>query len=66
MQLAFTGTRVSRKDIENQLCPIDDSSLNDLFDVALLRRTEIVIEEKDVGIDRGGRTRDLLQFPSPD
>ena len=65
MQLAFTGTRVSRKDIENQLCPIDDSSLNDLFDVALLRRTEIVIEEKDVGIDRCSSTGDLFQFPAP-
>ena len=62
LQLAFAGSRVPRKNIEDQLRAVDDPPLNDLFDIALLRRTEIVIEEQNVGVDRRRCTGNFFQL----
>ena len=60
LQLAFTSARVPRKNIENQLRPIDDAGVDDALDIALLRRREIVIEENDI---RGNRSGTRPQSP---
>ena len=62
LQLAFPRARMPRKNVEDELRAVDHPPLDDLFNVALLRRTEIVIEEKNVGIDRSGRARNFLQL----
>src|SRR5580692_914808 len=50
------------KNVEDELGTVDDTPLNDLFNVALLRRAEIVIEEKNVGVRRSDRARDFLEL----
>ena len=35
------------------------------FDIALLRGTEVVIEEKNVGVHRRGRARNFFKLPAP-
>src|SRR5438270_4323197 len=50
LQLAFAGTGVAGKDVEDQLGAIDDAGLHDLLDVALLRRREVVVKEDKVGL----------------
>ena len=62
LQLAFPRARMPRKNIEDELRAVDHPPLNNLFNVALLRRTEIVIEEKNVGIHRSRRARDFLEL----
>jgi hypothetical protein len=62
LQLAFAGSRVTRKDVENELRAVDHPPLNDLFDVALLRWTEIVIEQQHIGIDGSGCARNFLKL----
>src|ERR1017187_9017951 len=44
LQLAFAGARMPRKNIENELGAVDNPPLDDLLNIALLGRTEIVIE----------------------
>ena len=39
LQLAFAGSRMTRKDIEDELRAVDHPPLNNLLDIALLRRT---------------------------
>jgi hypothetical protein len=56
LQLAFPGARVAGKDIQNELRAVDHSSLNNFFDVALLRWAKVVIEKKNIGIHRCGRS----------
>jgi len=51
LQLTFTRARVPRKNIEDQLRAVNDTPLNHLLNIALLRRTEIVIEKKNIGVD---------------
>jgi len=62
LQLAFTGSRVPRKDVEDKLRAIDYPALNNLFDVALLGWAEIVIEQEHIGIDGSGRARNFLKL----
>ena len=40
--------------------------LDDLFDIALLGRTEVVIEQQNIGIHRGRRARDFLKLACSD
>ena len=65
LQLAFTGARVARKNIENELSAVDHAALHDSFDIALLRGGEIVIEEKKIGVHRCGRAAISSSFPAP-
>src|ERR1700721_3783283 len=50
------------KNVEDELGTVDDTPLKDLFNVALLRRAEIVIEEKNVGVGGSDRARDFLEL----
>ncbi len=62
LQLAFAGARMPRKNVEDELRAVDHAPLNDFFNIALLRRTEIVIEEQHVGVDRGSRASNFFQL----
>jgi hypothetical protein len=64
LQLAFSRSRMARKDVEDELRSVDHPALDDLFNIALLRRTEVVIEKKDIRIDGRCGTSDLLEFSS--
>ena len=44
LQLPFARPRAPREDVENQLGAIDDAPAEDLFEVARLRRRELVVE----------------------
>jgi hypothetical protein len=66
LQLAFSRARVARKNVEDQLGAIDDSPLDDLFNIALLGRAEIVVEQENVGIHRGCRAGDFFKFARAD
>ena len=66
LQLAFSGARVARKNVEDQLGAIDDSSLDDLFNIALLGRTEIVVEQENVGIHGGCGAGYFFKFACAD
>ena len=66
LQLAFPRPRMFRKNIEDQLGAVDHPGVDQLFDVALLRSGEIVIEQKQIGGDRSGGARDLLQLAASD
>ena len=45
LQLTFTGSRMSGKNVENKLGAINDPRLDNFLDVALLRGGEIVVKE---------------------
>lgn len=62
LQLAFAGSRMAGKNIEDQLGSVNHPALDDFFYIALLGRTEIVIKQQNVGVHRRGRTRDLFQL----
>ena len=66
LQLAFARARVPRKNVEDQLRAVDHPPLHNLFDIALLRSAEIVIEKKQVGIHRRGRARNFLELARAD
>ena len=66
LQLAFPRARVPRKNVEDQLRAVDHPPLDDFFDIALLRSSQIVIEEKQVGIHGRGRARNFLQLACAD
>ena len=47
--MAFSGSGVAGKNVENELCAIDYPYIDDFLDVALLRCREIVIEQEKIG-----------------
>ena len=51
------------EDVEDQLRAVDDSRMNLALNIALLGRREIVIEENQVGGNRGRRAFDFFQLP---
>ena len=62
LQLALARPRAPREDVENELRAIDDLPADLLFDVAELRRRQLVVEHHDVDARlRGGsgQRRDL-------
>ena len=66
LQLAFAGFRVPRKNIENELRAVNDAPLDDPFDIALLRRAEVVIEQKHIGVNGSRCAGDLFKFAGAD
>jgi hypothetical protein len=56
LQLALQRARALRENVEDQLAAIDDAKVEFLFEVAGLRRTERIVE------DREGRTRPMRKF----
>jgi len=66
LELTFTGSGVAGKNVENKLSPVDYASVHFPFDIALLGRRQIVIEEDEIGGNRGGSAFDFLQFSFAD
>jgi hypothetical protein len=66
LELGFVGTRLLREDIEDQLGPRDDADLEFLFEVADLRRRELVVEDDERGLGRDDRVADLGDLAAPD
>jgi len=66
LQLAFPGAGVLGKDIEDELGAVNHAGVEDTLDVALLRSGQIVIEENQVGGNRGRCSRNLFQLSFAD
>ncbi len=54
------------KNVEDELRAVDHPPVDDLFDVALLRSGQVVIEEKQIGIHRRGRACNFLELARTD
>ncbi len=50
LQLAFVRTRAQREDVENEAGASDHAALAVLFEIALLHRTQDVVDEDQVGV----------------
>ena len=66
LQLSFAAARVLRKDIQNKLGAVDNAALRGGFDVALLHRREVAIENNQRRFVRGGLRANLVQLAAPD
>ncbi len=64
LQLAFTAARVTRENIENELRAIDHAALGDFFDVALLHRGKIAVENDQRRVVGVRRRAHLFEFAS--
>jgi hypothetical protein len=62
LQLPLSRPRAPREDIENELRPIDDFSLNGLLDLPQLRRRQLGVEDHHVGVRFGARCRQRHDF----
>ena len=65
LQLAFPSFRVARENVEDELGAVDHSPLDYFFNIALLRRAEVVIKQNHVGVGRSGCAGDLFELPPP-
>ena len=59
---ALLAARVLGEDVEDQRDPVDDVDVEELLEVALLRRGELVVEDDEVDVERVG---ELLQLAAP-
>jgi hypothetical protein len=59
LQCPFRRPRPSREDIEDQLRPVDHLDPRRVFQVALLRRRQVMVDDQHVGLDR---LRQFFQF----
>ena len=62
LQLALSSARPAREDVEDELCPIDDLPAERLFQIAQLRRAQLVIEDHHARVEfvtRRGQRFDL-------
>ena len=66
LKLPLTRPRAAREDVENQLRAIDHTPAEDLFEIARLRRRELVVEHHDVDVQLGAGTGDQLRLPAAD
>jgi hypothetical protein len=66
LQLTFPRAGVTRKNVEDELRAIDDACVQYAFDVALLGRREIMIEQNYVCGNRGHRSGDFFELALSD
>ena len=66
LELALSCAGVPGENVEDKLGAIDHAPLDNFFDIALLRRAEIVIEKEDVGIYRSGGASDFFELARTD
>src|SRR5664279_4468529 len=52
LHLSFSCSGMTRKNIENELRAVDHSNVEFALQVALLRRSQFVVEDHQVGINR--------------
>jgi hypothetical protein len=65
LKLALPGPRVTRKDIQNQLRSVDDTTRQLRLQIAQLRRRQIMVEENEIRSGGGDHAFDLLQLSLP-
>ena len=66
MQLPFAAARVAGKNIQNKLRAVNHAPVGGFFDVALLHRRQIPIENNQGRFVRRGFRANLVQFAAPD
>ncbi|HKO19155.1 MAG TPA: hypothetical protein VJU82_09750, partial [Acidobacteriaceae bacterium] len=66
LELAFAGERVPRKDIEDELSTVDHAAGKAPFEIAELRRGEVVIEEDKVSIGGCNHALDFIELAVAD
>jgi hypothetical protein len=62
LQLAFAAPRMARENVENKLRAVDDATLGELFDVALLHGRKIAIENNQRRVMRDGFGANFVEF----
>src|SRR5439155_5345366 len=66
LQLAFAAARVAGKDVENELRPINHAAFGVFFDVALLHRRKIAVEDDQRRLLGMGFGADFIQLAASD
>ncbi len=66
LELALGAPRVLREDVEDQLRPVDNACCQRVFELPLLRRRQVVVDEERLGPHILERPRELGQLPLPD
>ena len=66
LQLAFEGARALGEDIENKLAAIDNAQLQFIFEIASLRGTEGVVENRERCAFASGQLADFDSFAPAD
>ena len=64
--LALVGAGVLGEDVEDHRGPVDGRAAQDLLEVALLGRRELVVEDDGVGVDGQGHRLELLGLAPAD
>ncbi len=66
LQLAFAGAGMARKDIQNQLRPVQHAARQCGLEIAQLCGREIVVEEHQIGLGGSGHPGNLLHLAGAD
>src|SRR5258705_13259094 len=62
LELAFVTMGALRKDIENEADAIDNPAVQAFFEIALLRRRQLMIENRKLGTARRKQRRKFFYF----
>ena len=65
LELALARARVPREDVEDHGGAVDDARVEQLLEVLLLLRRELVVEHDEVGAAAGALERQLLRLALP-
>src|SRR5262249_53594066 len=66
LQLAFAATRMFRKNIQNELRAVNHSPFGELFNIPLLNRRQIGVENNQRGLSRVRFRSDLFELAAAD
>ena len=66
LQLAFRGLRALREDVQNQRRSVDHAHAQRVFEVALLRAGQLVVDDGEVDLQRLAVERQLLGLAAAD
>ena len=64
--MPFARARAPGEDVEDQLGPVDDLALQFLFELAQLRRRQLVVEDDDVDVRFGAGSRERRHLAAAD
>ena len=66
LQLAFVAARALGENIENELAAVDDPDFERRFQIALLRRGQILVHDHEIGMAVAQRFLDLVDLAAAD
>jgi len=66
LELPLCAARMLGEDVEDQLRPVDDSSLEGVLQRSLLRRAQLIVDEKYLRRRAGIGLLELRELPLPD